>query len=344
MRGLIPANKGACKVGVTETTKKVSEHPHPKYKNFILWDLPGVGTPTFPRETYLQVIEFDKYDFFLIITKERFMENDLWLAKEVERSGKVFFLVRTRLDENLKNQKADYPASYSEAKVIKNIRMECEKNIRRASLSCHVHVISGKIKHSKLGDYSRLLEDMVSKTSGLQRHAMVLSLTANSRRMIEQKYEILKKDVKMHSAEVFAYMSILGNLVTYANASQQQGEALEVKMFLNQIREFKERLNLNIEKLSDISQQYGIPFPKLMAAIKPIMDTTDRAAQVISNSVAPRHTLEKIVHSIPIVGNWTSAGASTYRMKKYLSKILKDMKEAALRVQDIIDEVSRCEI
>ncbi len=272
------------------------------------------------------------------------MENDLWLAKEVERSGKVFFLVRTRLDENLKNHKADYPASYSKTKVIKDIRMDCEKNLRRANLSCHVYVISGKIKHSKLGDYPRLLEDMVSKTSGLQRHAMVLSLTANSRRMIEQKYEIMKDDVTKISVAMCVVMSILGNLVTYANAFQQKGETLEVEMFLDHVREFKGRLNLNKEMLSDISQQYGIPLPKLLAAIAPIMETTDRAVQAISTSVAPRNTLEKIVHSIPIVGNWTSAGASTYRMKKYLSKILKDMKEAALKVQDMIDEVSKREI
>ncbi len=331
-------------MGVTEATKKVSKHPHPRYKNFILWDLPGAGTPTFPRETYLQVTKFDKYDFFLIIIKERFMENDLWLAKEVERAGKVFFLVRTRLDENLRNEKCDYPITYSEANVIKKIRMECEKHLRRANLRCYIYVISGRINQSKLGDYSRLLEDMVSKTSGLQRHAMVLSLTANSRKMVEQKYEIMKEDVTNISIAMCVGMSLFGNLVTYANALQQKEEALEVKMFLDHVREFKERLNLNSEMLSDISQRYGIPLPKLLAAIKPIMETTDRAVQAISSSVAPRYTLEKIVHSIPIVGNWTSAGASTYRMKKYLSKILKDMKEAALKVQDLVEEVSKREI
>ncbi len=345
LRGLIPANKGACKVGVTETTKKVSKHPHPRYNNFILWDLPGAGTPTFPRETYLQVTEFDKYDFFLIITKERFMEDDLWLAKEVERARKVFFLVRTRLDENLKNHKADYPTTYSEAAVIKEIRMDCEKNLRRANLSCHVYVISGKINHTTRWDYPRLLDDMISKTSGLQRHAMVLSLTANSRKMIEQKYEMMKQDVKIQSAALCVTMLMFGNLVTFGNAFfQRYEEKFEVEMFLKYVKEFKERLNLSHEMLSDISQQYGIPLPKLLAAIKPIMETTDRSIQAISSSVTPRHTLEKIIHSIPIVGNWTLAGASTHRMKKYLSKILKDIKEAALKVQDLVEEVSKREI
>ncbi len=329
-------------MGVTETTKKVSKHPHPRYKNFILWDLPGAGTPTFPRETYLQVTEFDKYDFFLIITKERFMEDDLWLAKEVQKAGKVFFLIRTRLDENLKNHKSDYPTTYSETAVIKEIRMDCEKNLRTANLSCHVYIISGKIKHTARWDYPRLLDDMVSKTSGLQRHAMVLSLTANSRRIIELKYEIMKGETIALAIGTCVAMSILGNLITYANALQE--DTAEVEMFLKDVNAFKERFNLNDEMLSEISQQYGIPLPKLLAAIKPVMETTDRSIQAISNSVAPRNTLEKIVHAIPIVGNWTSAGAATYRYKKYISKILKDMKEAALRVQDLVEEVSKCEI
>ena len=109
LRGLAPKDKGACAVGVVETTIKVSEHPHPRYKNLTLWDLPGVGTPKFPRETYLKVTEFEKYDFFLITTRSRFSENDLWLAKEVENSRKVFFLVRTHLDVDLKSQKENYP-------------------------------------------------------------------------------------------------------------------------------------------------------------------------------------------------------------------------------------------
>ncbi len=240
------------------------------------------------------------------------MENDLWLAKEVERAGMVFFLIRTRLDENLKNHKADYPTTYSEANVIKDIRRDCENNLRNSNLSCHIYVISGKIKHTQHWDYPRLLDDMVSKTSGLQRQAMVLSLTANSRKMIEQKYEILKEDIPLQSSMLGLCMSVLGNIVTYINASpavESNEEMVQVQMFLKSVEKFKEGLNFNVEMLSEISQQYGIPLPKLLAAIKPIMETIDRSIKAVGSSVAPRHILEKIIHSIPLVGNWTSAGA-----------------------------------
>ncbi len=134
MRGLLPADKCECKVGVTETSHRESRH-HTLCKNFILYDLPRVGAPNFPRQTYLQVTEFDKkYDFFLIITKTRFTEKCLWLAQEVEGAGKVYFLVRTQLDEDLKNERTDNPKAFVENNVIRQIRNDCEGNLQSSSI------------------------------------------------------------------------------------------------------------------------------------------------------------------------------------------------------------------
>ncbi len=52
-RGLSANDIDAAPVGVVETTKKVIEYNDPKHPEFIYWDLPGCGTPSFPRETYL---------------------------------------------------------------------------------------------------------------------------------------------------------------------------------------------------------------------------------------------------------------------------------------------------
>jgi hypothetical protein len=58
----------------------------------------------------LRDVKFDKYDFFLIITATtRFTENDLWLAKEVEKRGKRFFLIRTKMNIDVQNDRYDNP-------------------------------------------------------------------------------------------------------------------------------------------------------------------------------------------------------------------------------------------
>lgn len=92
IRGLTPEDPGAAEVGVNETTLKCNRYEHPRNKSFVVSDLPGVGTPNFPKETYLKKICFDQYDFFIIISKDRFTELDLWLAQEIREQKKIVFL------------------------------------------------------------------------------------------------------------------------------------------------------------------------------------------------------------------------------------------------------------
>ncbi len=78
----------------------------------------------------------------------------------------------------------------------------------------------------------------------------------------------------------------------------------------------------------------GIPMEKLKVAVKPamevavkpVMETTERSIKVISQSVAPNHTFEKILHGIPVLGNFTAGAVYAYCTKKYITMLFKDMK------------------
>ena len=317
---------------MTETTGEVSKYPHPRYKNFILWDLPGVGTPRFPRETYLKVTEFANYDFFLIITRSRFTENDLWLAKEVEKSGKVFFLVRTHLDVDLKNQKNGYPRTYSETRVIQAARNNCEENLRRSGIVTeNIYVLSGRMKFTGRWDYPVI---------GFK--AACHGAVANARRIIEQKCQELKSDILKASVGAGFAFAFIGNLS--AIASFFTADTLEERIFQDVVNIFKKQLQLEDEHLERLSVEYGIPLQKLMAGVKPVMETTEMSIKFLSQSMRPRHTLEKILHAIPVVGNIASSVVVPYRMKKYLTQLLQNTKNVALNIQGLIEQVSKREI
>ncbi|KAH3898123.1 hypothetical protein DPMN_022341 [Dreissena polymorpha] len=79
LRGLKADDKGAALTGCTETTTEVTCYPHPENPNLKLWDLPGVGTLNFPRDTYFETVDFKKYDFLLLVSSSRFSETDLCL-------------------------------------------------------------------------------------------------------------------------------------------------------------------------------------------------------------------------------------------------------------------------
>ena len=59
IRGLKSKDPGGAPVGVNQTTTVARAYPHPNNEKLLLLDLPGVETPEFPRETYLNAIEVD---------------------------------------------------------------------------------------------------------------------------------------------------------------------------------------------------------------------------------------------------------------------------------------------
>ncbi|KAJ3583491.1 hypothetical protein NHX12_017196 [Muraenolepis orangiensis] len=79
-RGIDQEDERAAPTGVVETTKKPEPYPHPQYTNVTLWDLPGIGTLNFTADLYLKHVQFEKFDFFIIISAGRFRENDAKLA------------------------------------------------------------------------------------------------------------------------------------------------------------------------------------------------------------------------------------------------------------------------
>ena len=87
-RGLTAHDEGAAAVGLVETTNEPTPYEHPDFSHLKIWDLPGtvstfvelhipfavagVGTPNYPQSCYLEKVQFQRYDFFLIICRTRF--------------------------------------------------------------------------------------------------------------------------------------------------------------------------------------------------------------------------------------------------------------------------------
>ncbi|XP_053373552.1 interferon-inducible GTPase 1-like [Mercenaria mercenaria] len=130
IRGLSAEDEGAAKVGVIETTQTMSSYQHPNNKNLLFWDLPGVGTPNFPQGNYLKAIQAEKFDYFIIMSADRFTENDLWLAKEMVNLRKAFYFVRSKVSQDIENDKKSHPKSHDKKSVLEVIRTNCNQNLQ----------------------------------------------------------------------------------------------------------------------------------------------------------------------------------------------------------------------
>ncbi|ROI88138.1 Interferon-inducible GTPase 5 [Anabarilius grahami] len=127
LRGVSEDDDGAAPTGVTETTMKATMYEHPIVPNVKIWDLPGIGSPNFKADKYLKEVKLDTYDFFIILNSERFMQNDVMLAKEIKKQKKNFYFVRSKIDNDIRAE--EKKKGFDEQKVLSLIREDCQKNL-----------------------------------------------------------------------------------------------------------------------------------------------------------------------------------------------------------------------
>uniref|UniRef100_A0A3B4DV86 IRG-type G domain-containing protein n=1 Tax=Pygocentrus nattereri TaxID=42514 RepID=A0A3B4DV86_PYGNA len=128
IRGRDDDDNDAAETGVTEaTTEPTSYKCHPTMPNVKFWDLPGTGAPNFKAKNYLKQVQFDRYDFFIIISSERFRENDIMLAKKIQKRKKLFYFVRSKIDNDIRAEQRK--KGFNKDKMLLKIRRNCEENL-----------------------------------------------------------------------------------------------------------------------------------------------------------------------------------------------------------------------
>uniref|UniRef100_A0A8C6TYS7 IRG-type G domain-containing protein n=1 Tax=Neogobius melanostomus TaxID=47308 RepID=A0A8C6TYS7_9GOBI len=143
LRGIRNKTPGAAETGVKETTIEKTEYIHPKNDKIRIWDLPGIGTTKFTTDKYFKEMEFEKYDFFILVSNDRFRENDAKLAKEIQKMKKKFYFVRSKIDQNITSEKEEDP-DLNEENLLKLIRDNCITELQVLGVeSPKVFLVSG---------------------------------------------------------------------------------------------------------------------------------------------------------------------------------------------------------
>ncbi|KAL8219458.1 UNVERIFIED_CONTAM: hypothetical protein K2H54_025206 [Gekko kuhli] len=88
-------------------------------------------SPGFPPETYLEQVNFSRYDFFIIVCSKRVHYSDIHLAREIQAMGKKFYFVWSKVDEDLRNRERSDPEEYSEEQVLKEMRDACRQILEK---------------------------------------------------------------------------------------------------------------------------------------------------------------------------------------------------------------------
>uniref|UniRef100_A0A3B3V1F2 IRG-type G domain-containing protein n=1 Tax=Poecilia latipinna TaxID=48699 RepID=A0A3B3V1F2_9TELE len=132
-RGIHNNDEGAAPTGCENMTTNPTSYRHPDYSKVILWDLPGIGSTMWPADKYVERVELEKFDFFIILSADRFRENDVKLVKEIQKMEKKFYFVCSKVNHNLRDEEQSQ-MDFTEEKTLKTIYEDRVKGLEELGL------------------------------------------------------------------------------------------------------------------------------------------------------------------------------------------------------------------
>ncbi len=95
----------AASVDIVEKEQQPKYYTYPSHPHVSFCDLPGYGTSSYPDvETYWGIFGLETFDAFLIFLN-RVTQPDLAVIQKVQFINRPFFLIRTKIDEDVESKK-----------------------------------------------------------------------------------------------------------------------------------------------------------------------------------------------------------------------------------------------
>ncbi|XP_051868669.1 interferon-inducible GTPase 5-like isoform X2 [Pristis pectinata] len=193
LRGVKDHEEGAAPTGCTETTTVITAYPHPTLPNVHYYDFPGLNAPKFPVKTFMKNTPFSQYDLGIIVTGCRFTENDQLLAKALEKAGKPFYLVRSKIDDIVRAEKRR--KGYNQEQMLQGVREQCISSLKAAAIK-EPRVFLYSAFELDQYDFPKLKETVVSNLSETQKNLFLVSLPNTSEAAIDSKRDALRSYIR----------------------------------------------------------------------------------------------------------------------------------------------------
>ncbi len=321
IRGLNNEDDGAAPTGVTETTMELTVYEHPSVPNVKIWDLPGIGSPNFKASKYLKDVKFHTYDFFIILNSERFMENDVMLAKEIKKQKKNFYFVRSKIDNDISAEQRK--KGFDEQNVLNKIRKDCQKNLKELG-DPKVFLIS-PFELEKY-DFEKFQNTLEEELPVHKRYALLQAWPVCSAESLEKKIRMFKG---MIWAASLASASVAVIPVPGVSAAC---DASIVILFFTRCYY---ALGLDDGSLKRLSEKVNKPLLEHVAKSKFASAIREKAMARLQVSVtlATLATIEYVASLFPGVGSFAAAGISFGTTYYLLREGLNELVDIARKIR-----------
>ncbi|XP_025072240.1 T-cell-specific guanine nucleotide triphosphate-binding protein 1-like [Alligator sinensis] len=260
IRGVRPGETRAAETGVKETTKEPTPYDCPRYPNVKFYDLPGIGSMNFKPKTYLTNVNFSTYDFFIIISSERFRSSHADLAREIQRMKKKFYFVRAKVDQDLENERKTHGNTYSEDDTLQTIREDCRRQLQVMGVSSPKVFLLSNWEIEKF-DFHQLEDTLEQDLPHLKRLVFLLSLPNFSEEILKKKRAELKK-------LTFLIALASGGAGAIAIPVPNVSLKCNIQLLLVSTIAFYKHLGLDEESLSRTARWANLPVDELKGVMR----------------------------------------------------------------------------
>ncbi|XP_039621251.1 interferon-inducible GTPase 5-like [Polypterus senegalus] len=325
MRGLGPNDEGAAKVGSTQKTSKPTPYQHPTLPSVCLWDLPGIGTGKYSTREYLDKVNFKSYDLFILITGERFKENDAKLAKEIKKMGKEFYFVCSKIDTVEKNLSKRGQHDRLEEELDK-IKSYYKNSLEESGLpTSQVFLVSSRYPHRY--DFMKFCGCLASELPEKKNNVFVLSLPNLNEAVIEKKKKILKGKIAL-AATVSAGLGAI--------PIPGVSIACDIGILVATLLHMQRYLGLDDESLCRLACRVNKPVQELKAEVTSpfvLNITPSSVIKLLTSTVSGAVMIaDDALLLIPVIGSIIGATVSFIATSFLLNSALDDFAESALKV------------
>lgn len=324
IRDVKPTDPGFAKSGSGNTTTEPTPYENPQNKRVVFFDLPGVGTMEFPRGTYVSKMKLHQYDYFFIFFDKVVSEDDYFLVCALLTMKKSFCLVRSKIDDDLRNAEEDGKEA---DKVLPAIRSKIKEQVSRYGKlqnSDAIFLISSRAKDT--GDWYKLVDHIGNHLPAPKFESFMFSLPTLTENVIELKYKTLKKRIFLSTTVSAGVAAIpIPGVDVFAN----------IAILVEEVLHYMSVFGLDKKKLDTLK---GFDRKQLKCAGF-LVPGADMAKVVFSQlgKYATILAVESVADIfLPIFGSIISAGTSAVFTYRYLNKTLDDFRQDAVIVYKFI--------
>ncbi|TRZ04029.1 hypothetical protein DNTS_009779 [Danionella cerebrum] len=324
-RGVGDEDEGSAETGPVETTKEPAAYVHPKYETVKVWDLPGIGTPNFKADEYLKRVEFEKYDFFIIIASGRFRECHTQLANEIRKMGKTFYFVRSKIDASITAEQRK--KNFNLKKTLGMIREECENGLNKIDFENPDVFLISNFELGKF-DWNLLQEKMEIELQEHKRRVLLLALPNITQEINEKKKAALAENIPK-----VAFLSACVATIPIPGLSV----AVDLAIVQREIEVYYNTFGLDDPSLQMLCNRSGKTIDEFKSLMKsPLRDGLNPASIMsllsAGSLIIAENTVEYVASCIPLLGTVVAGSMSYLTVSSMLKKALDDLAEDAVNV------------